>query len=349
MYLAENPDVNDLEEYFLKYAPIVKSAFHSMLAGRAIEMPVKNSSDLFKVWVKPASEVGDFLRKYSEDAQLRRLLIGDFNTLLDILDEIKSIDGRCKFPISKTKYHFDGRAPYFYIANDLNVIFKMIFVNEIYEDNKVFDKHRLAEMKKMSVCPYCGEMPVKPYKNDRGNILGYQIEHYLPKSIYPFFAISFFNLFPACGDCNDIQQKGTKSPLADNDRTQCLMHPHAFDNDAMRFDISYNGLGEFDPKNSGIFIDFRGSKELKRGYTEVIPIENRYKAKTEEVQILWNRIASRNDDYQEYAIAYGVSREDFITPEKILGFEKNLENSRKIEKYKFQTDTLSRLLKNLKD
>ena len=35
----------------------------------------------------------------------------------------------------------------------------------------------------------------------------YQIDHFYPKSIYPYFATSFFNLYPSCATCNNIKRE----------------------------------------------------------------------------------------------------------------------------------------------
>lgn len=37
----------------------------------------------------------------------------------------------------------------------------------------------------------------------------FQVDHYYPKSKYPFLCTSFFNLFPSCMHCNQIKSKNT--------------------------------------------------------------------------------------------------------------------------------------------
>lgn len=48
-----------------------------------------------------------------------------------------------------------------------------------------------------------------------------QLDHYLPKSIYPMHTVNPFNLVPCCSDCNHT--KGSKSPTNPND---CFFHPY---------------------------------------------------------------------------------------------------------------------------
>lgn len=84
-----------------------------------------------------------------------------------------------------------------------------------YDDvqEKVFPKY----VKKMGIksCVYCNAQYVVAAK--KGGTGGgksfrstYTIDHFLPKSDYPYLATSFFNLYPACSTCN--QMKGRKDP-----------------------------------------------------------------------------------------------------------------------------------------
>lgn len=85
-----------------------------------------------------------------------------------------------------------------------------------YDDvqEKVFPKY----VKKMGIksCVYCNAqyaIAAKKGSTDRGKAFRstYTIDHYLPKSDYPYLATSFFNLYPACSTCN--QMKSRKEPL----------------------------------------------------------------------------------------------------------------------------------------
>lgn len=62
-----------------------------------------------------------------------------------------------------------------------------------------------ARHNKLGVCPYCdGTLSPKRAK----------VDHFYPKSEYPFLAVVPENLVPACTDCNSVQFKGAKAPLA---------------------------------------------------------------------------------------------------------------------------------------
>ncbi len=48
-------------------------------------------------------------------------------------------------------------------------------------------------------CPYCNRSFIGVTRNKR---LGVQLDHFYSKSIYPFFAVSLYNLIPCCSICN---------------------------------------------------------------------------------------------------------------------------------------------------
>lgn len=84
--------------------------------------------------------------------------------------------------------------------------------NEVQQ--KVFPKY----IKKMGIksCVYCNAqyaVAAKKGKTDGGKayISTYTLDHYLPKSEYPYLASSFFNLYPCCSACN--QAKSYKDPI----------------------------------------------------------------------------------------------------------------------------------------
>lgn len=54
-------------------------------------------------------------------------------------------------------------------------------------------KLRRSYMEKEQWCPYCSANPVK------------HLDHYLPKVLYPEFALLDYNLVPSCSDCNTVK------------------------------------------------------------------------------------------------------------------------------------------------
>lgn len=60
---------------------------------------------------------------------------------------------------------------------------------------------------KITVCPYCN----RDYINSRSKVsAGAQLDHFYPKSLYPFFALSLYNLVPVCATCNLVKRDNKK-------------------------------------------------------------------------------------------------------------------------------------------
>lgn len=57
----------------------------------------------------------------------------------------------------------------------------------------------------LKTCVYCNAIPTM---SKNGEVF-YQMDHYLPQSLYPFLGTCFYNLQPSCGVCND--HKKTKN------------------------------------------------------------------------------------------------------------------------------------------
>lgn len=53
----------------------------------------------------------------------------------------------------------------------------------------------------LRVCPYCNEQYIAPSLSKDGKVRG-DLDHFLPKSEYPYFALSIYNMIPCCKFCN---------------------------------------------------------------------------------------------------------------------------------------------------
>ena len=85
----------------------------------------------------------------------------------------------------------------------------------------------LIERYGIKCCPYCNEN----FVFNRNNHSGAQLDHFYPRSEFPIFAISLYNLVPSCTTCNHIK--------SDND-ISLSPHDHARNFNHMK--ISYRPL-----------------------------------------------------------------------------------------------------------
>lgn len=145
-----------------------------------------------------------------------------------------------------------------------------------YDDiqEKVFPKYA----KKLGVksCVYCNAqyaVAVKKGTTDRGKAFRstYTIDHYLPKSEYPYLATSFFNLYPACSTCN--QMKSNKPPLFElyikPQDALVLRNPFVFRLDKHSF-VKYSMTGQSD----NLVVKFETRNGLPAGNVNAVAYED---------------------------------------------------------------------------
>lgn len=102
--------------------------------------------------------------------------------------------------------------------NELEDIFKKEYVNakpKVFSEfkkkiNAVFNYESLSSGSGYSftsalginTCPYCNRNYITTIGNDKTKFVRADIDHFLPKSKYPYLRLSFFNLIPCCVICN---------------------------------------------------------------------------------------------------------------------------------------------------
>lgn len=99
-----------------------------------------------------------------------------------------------------------------------------------------------------ATCPYCNEGIVKIVRNEpkeRGESrLLFDIDHFYPKHLYPYLALSFYNHIPSCKICNQTY-KGMK-----NFTVKSHIHPyHRCFDDSYTFILNHGVLANEDIKS----------------------------------------------------------------------------------------------------
>lgn len=108
------------------------------------------------------------------------------------------------------------------LKSELGNIFKEIYdikgiLEKIFDYEKCFGKegiqlknnirwnrHKLLSMMGVSVCPYCNRQYINNYMNIKKQDYNStaDLDHFYPKSTYPFLALSLCNFIPSCQICN---------------------------------------------------------------------------------------------------------------------------------------------------
>lgn len=87
----------------------------------------------------------------------------------------------------------------------LEMLYSEIFNYDSFSRKELFSE--LVQLLGVEVCPYCNRTFTTTVRSKRGTFYRQnQVDHYAPRSKYPWFALSLKNLIPVCGNCN--QRKG---------------------------------------------------------------------------------------------------------------------------------------------
>jgi hypothetical protein len=270
------------------------------------------------LWEGEKSYVKDFLDKYSQEDYLRKLVTGRPNELLTIVQEVKNniqtykkkefeLDkGNVKLfndTNDKQAYIIESKTKY---LSDFNSILKHIFIDNIYEN--IIDKKDIVLRKRLRICPYCGRNYIFSVSKENGNVVKPQIDHFLPKSKYPYLAFSYYNLIPCCETCNMSSCKGQKDTLKNSKSEYKITHPYERNGNDRFF--------EFCLHNVNVFSDFLSDSE-------------------QDIEIVFNK----NIDIQQY--------EDFFALQSLYKEHNDIVHELLIRKQFWATETCQQYYKNL--
>ena len=113
-----------------------------------------------------------------------------------------------------------------------------------------WNRHKLLSLMEIEVCPYCQRNYISSFEENNDKRTTADLDHFYPKSLYPFLALSLYNFIPSCQICNS-RFKGSKD-------TYNSIYPYeeSFDDLGAKFktskEIIYEILGE---KDSEFFIN----------------------------------------------------------------------------------------------
>lgn len=93
------------------------------------------------------------------------------------------------------------------------------------------------------VCPYCNRQYIIPIYSDNGKMRA-DIDHFLPKSRYPYFSMSLYNLVPVCKSCNQSLKRDKEFEFNSiNPYNENLSDYFKFKVDIIKNEISIEKLG----------------------------------------------------------------------------------------------------------
>ncbi|OJD48996.1 HNH endonuclease [Bacillus sp. L27] len=140
---------------------------------------------------------------------------------------------------------------------------------------KVYSAQLFIKKFELRICPYCNRNYIQNIEVKGG---GYrkiaQVDHILPKTVFPYFAISSYNLVPICSSCNFHKTDKVifYSPYVD------------FSMEEQLFRFSYSGeiTGRLNRDDTNIQINITGSDPAIKELSDVLELEYMYNTHLEE-------------------------------------------------------------------
>lgn len=228
------------EWYEKKILPNIKKANTLLLSKKTKDDSIKKYKELLKKIIERGEN-------YVIEEEL--FLGYDDDEIKNILDSIKKL----KNDFKKSNLSED------YLPH------KLFSYDEFPNHTGEWNRHKLLSLMEIEVCPYCQRNYISNFEENDDKRTTADLDHFYPKSLYPFLALSLYNFIPSCQICNS-RFKGTKD-------TYNSVYPYeeSFDNLGAKFktskEIIYEILGEKDA-NFFVEIDYKNLKNKDREKVE---------------------------------------------------------------------------------
>lgn len=185
-----------------------------------------------------------------------------------------------------------------------------------FNKKKLWGSYQLVDGIGLKTCPYCNENCTYSIYDKGSGKMRAELDHFLPKSIYPFFSLSFYNLIPVCHNCNHVKLE---------QQIQINPHDDHFDeNDRFRFVPGKSFIPSVSNDTSDSEVDFESNDPRKKEQVEKLFIIERYNHHRDKVVDILRNTAIYNTIYKKsigslipelnhlsekeiYSMLYGVS------------------------------------------
>ncbi len=160
---------------------------------------------------------------------------------------------------------------------------KKALIDEIYGHFRKEWGYELVKLLNIKVCLYCNRNFIVNYDIDKTTV---ELDHFFPKSKYPYLAISLYNLIPVCHTCNHIKKEK-------------ILKVHPFEESLNKsFIFEYNGI-----KSSEIL------NKKRQGFFDINRIKSSIKTVNSKIEI------ANNDewDYIDYIKKLYEEHKDIIS------------------------------------
>lgn len=168
---------------------------------------------------------------------------------------------------------------------------------------KEYNAYEFVSSLDIKTCPYCNRN-FTYVVNEEERKLRPEIDHFHPKSIYPFLAMSFYNLIPSCSTCNHTKKDKDSYELG-------LLNPYEID--IQNFDLTFipNKVNFSNLKDKKYDFDSFEIKFISKNKNiEVFKLEELYKQHKDVVLEVLIKKMYYPKTYVEELSSFGFSEEE---------------------------------------
>lgn len=177
------------------------------------------------------------------------------------------------------------------INNDYQIVVS-IFINYGYNHSN-FIKLDFINALELNTCIYCNRNYI--YSLNKVGKIKPEIDHFYPKSIYPFLAASFYNLIPSCQTCNGFGGKGSEDTFRKN-----VVNPYLLKQDDFKFSYDIISLSLINPISSKGSIKVKLIEE-KPENTKLFKLDELYEKHEDHVlELIYKSKIQYSEKYREY-------------------------------------------------
>lgn len=170
--------------------------------------------DAMDKWIAPFDGYPAFTKKLHKFFIRHRdaILVGGVDQLREVIQQIDIIAPTFA-PYMRNRPKKEGRQVE--MENLIKMLEKVFSYSKFTNKDAGWNAYKLVEKHGLRICPYCHLHHVNYHGQATGKTkkleLRPPLDHFLPKSIYPYLAVSLHNLVPCCHQCNS-SIKGDKDP-----------------------------------------------------------------------------------------------------------------------------------------
>jgi len=190
---------------------------------------------------------------------------------------------------------------------DWNELYRLlredIFEQEykIWSTRTTYGAYAFVETQGLKSCPYCNRNYTFVVNNKNGKLRP-EIDHFYPKSIYPFLAMSFYNLIPSCQICNHTKSDKMKEDLENPYDIKEGTYKFTYTPNSVDFTTVENQKYDFD----NFEIDITGNE----ANIDLFKLEELYKQHKDVVLELFIKKAYYPESYIKELSDFGFSKDE---------------------------------------